>query len=121
MRPQYGAAGLRGIVPGTVSTVSRQTLQSVLPHVLEHTSLDQLGQRYQGKVRDNYTTADGRRIIVTTDRISAFDRILGTLPLKGQLLTACARWWFEHTREVAPNHLLSVPYRNYLYQHLGAL
>lgn len=60
-------------------------------------------------MRDHYTTADGRRIIVVTDRVSAFDRVLGTLPLKGQLLTSCAQWWFEHTRDVTPNHLLTVP------------
>jgi len=92
-----------------VPSVSRETIQSALPHVLLSTHLDSLGARYEGKVRDNYTTQDGRRIIVVTDRISAFDRIIGTLPLKGQLLTACANWWFENTRDVAPNHLLSCP------------
>jgi phosphoribosylaminoimidazole-succinocarboxamide synthase len=92
-----------------VSSFSREIIVSALPHVLERTAFDGLGSRYEGKVRDNYTTNDGRRIIVVTDRISAFDRVLGTLPLKGQLLTACASWWFENTSDVAPNHLLSVP------------
>jgi len=92
-----------------VPSVSRETILSALPHVLSGTHLDSLGARYEGKVRDNYTTQDGRRIIVVTDRISAFDRIIGTLPLKGQLLTTCANWWFENTRDVAPNHLLSCP------------
>jgi phosphoribosylaminoimidazole-succinocarboxamide synthase len=92
-----------------VPSVSRETIQSALPHVLSSTHLEALGARYEGKVRDNYTTQDGHRIIVVTDRISAFDRIIGTLPLKGQLLTTCAHWWFERTRDVAPNHLLSVP------------
>ncbi len=90
-------------------SVSRETIQSALPHVLASTHLDGLGVRYEGKVRDNYTTQDGKRVIVATDRISAFDRILGTLPLKGQLLTACANFWFEQTRDVAPNHILSTP------------
>ena len=90
-------------------SVSRETIQSALPYVLSSTHLEAIGARYEGKVRDNYTTQDGRRIIVVTDRISAFDRIIGTLPLKGQLLTTCANWWFEHTRDVAPNHLLSMP------------
>ena len=92
-----------------VPSVSRETIQSALPHVLLTTHLNSIGVRYEGKVRDNYTTQDGRRIIVVTDRISAFDRIIGTLPLKGQLLTTCAHWWFERTRDVAPNHLLSMP------------
>jgi phosphoribosylaminoimidazole-succinocarboxamide synthase len=71
--------------------------------------LSELGKRYEGKVRDNYSTPKGERIIVVTDRISAFDRILGTLPLKGQLLNYCAAWWFKKTADVAPNHVLSVP------------
>jgi phosphoribosylaminoimidazole-succinocarboxamide synthase len=71
--------------------------------------LDELGRRYEGKVRDNYTTKNGERYIVVTDRISAFDRILGTLPLKGQLLNHCAAFWFAQTKDVAQNHLLSVP------------
>jgi len=92
-----------------VSSVSRATIESVLPHVLEQTHLDELGKRYEGKVRDNYTTSNGQRYIVVTDRISAFDRILGTLPLKGQLLNHVAGFWFEQTKDIAPNHLLSVP------------
>jgi phosphoribosylaminoimidazole-succinocarboxamide synthase len=92
-----------------VSSVSRATIESVLPHVLERSDLSELGKRYEGKVRDNYSTPKGERIIVVTDRISAFDRILGTLPLKGQLLNYCAAWWFKKTADVAPNHVLSVP------------
>lgn len=92
-----------------MSSVSRATIESVLPHVLEQTHLDELGKRYEGKVRDNYTTSNGQRYIVVTDRISAFDRILGTLPLKGQLLNHVAGFWFEQTKDIAPNHLLSVP------------
>lgn len=90
-------------------SVTRATIESVLPHVLEQTHLDELGQRYEGKVRDNYSTPKGQRYIVVTDRISAFDRILGTLPLKGQLLNHIAAFWFEQTKDIAPNHLLSVP------------
>ena len=57
-------------------------LRSALQKTLDSTDLDALGQKYEGKVRDNYSTTDGRRIIVVTDRISAFDRVLGTLPLQ---------------------------------------
>lgn len=84
-------------------------LREALTKTLDRTDLDQLGRKYEGKVRDNYTTEDGRRFIVVTDRISAFDRVIGTLPLKGQVLNRLAAWWFDKTKEVAPNHVLSVP------------
>ncbi len=93
----------------TSTTVSDKTLHEALRATLDATDLDVLGKKYEGKVRDNYSTSDGRRYIVVTDRISAFDRVLGTLPFKGQVLNRIAHWWFERTREVAPNHLLSVP------------
>jgi len=60
-------------------------------------------------VRDNYTTQDGRRFIVVTDRISAFDRVLGTLPFKGQVLNSLAAFWFEQTKDIVPNHMLGMP------------
>jgi phosphoribosylaminoimidazole-succinocarboxamide synthase len=94
--------------------VTDPELRAALAHPLEGTDFPALGRRHAGKVRDNYTTADGRRIIIVTDRISAFDRILGTLPLKGQLLNRVAAFWFEQTRGVAPNHVLSVPDPNVL-------
>ena len=89
-------------------------LKQALDHPLSSTDFPELGRKYEGKVRDNYTTADGRRVIIATDRISAFDRVLGTLPLKGQVLGFAAAWWFEKTRGVAPNHVLSVPDPNVL-------
>jgi phosphoribosylaminoimidazole-succinocarboxamide synthase len=85
------------------------TLRQGLGQTLDHTELDFLGTKYQGKVRDNYTTSDGRRFIVVTDRISAFDRVLGTLPFKGQVLNSLAKFWFDETKSVVPNHMLSVP------------
>ncbi len=68
---------------------------------------------YEGKVRDCYSAA-GKRWIVTTDRISAFDHVLGTIPFKGQVLTRMAAYWFETTRDIAPNHLLRVADPNVL-------
>jgi phosphoribosylaminoimidazole-succinocarboxamide synthase len=94
--------------------VDISTLRAALPHCLEHTAFDGLGVKYEGKVRDNYTTSDGRRFIVVTDRISAFDRVLGTLPFKGQVLNRLAAWWFERTSKVAPNHMARVPDPNVL-------
>src|SRR6188768_1281427 len=90
------------------------TLEAALRTTLEATSLDALGTKYEGKVRDNYTTTDGRRYIVVTDRISAFDRVLGTLPLKGQVLNRLATFWFERTADVAPNHMIAMPDPNVL-------
>jgi phosphoribosylaminoimidazole-succinocarboxamide synthase len=81
---------------------------------LVETNFTELGTLYRGKVRDNYSSGDGRRFIITTDRISAFDRVLGTLPLKGQLLNQIAAWWFEQTRHIAKNHVLAVPDPNVL-------
>jgi phosphoribosylaminoimidazole-succinocarboxamide synthase len=89
--------------------VSQSTLRAALPHCLGETHFSsRLGVRYEGKVRDNYTR-DGKRFIVVTDRISAFDRVLGTVPFKGQVLNRLAAWWFEQTKEVAPNHLVGQP------------
>ncbi|MBL9026378.1 MAG: phosphoribosylaminoimidazolesuccinocarboxamide synthase [Myxococcales bacterium] len=94
--------------------VSAETLSAALTKTLADVSPEALGvpaswKRYEGKVRDNFTAADGRRVLVTTDRISAFDRVLGTLPFKGQVLNRIAAHWFSLTKSFAPNHLLSVP------------
>jgi phosphoribosylaminoimidazole-succinocarboxamide synthase len=97
-----------------VTDAHAEALKLALAHPLTGTDFSKLGKKYEGKVRDNYTTADGRRVIVATDRISAFDRVLGTLPLKGQVLGFAAAWWFEKTRGIAPNHVLSVPDPNVL-------
>jgi len=94
--------------------VDEAVFRQALAHPLESSDFPKLGRKYEGKVRDNYTTADGRRVIVVTDRISAFDRILTTLPLKGQVLNFAASWWFEATRNIAPNHVLEVPDPNVL-------
>lgn len=87
----------------------REQLTAALPFALERTHFEGLGRRYEGKVRDNYTTADGRRVLIATDRVSAFDRVLGTLPYKGQMLNRLSAFWFERTRGVAHNHLQRVP------------
>jgi phosphoribosylaminoimidazole-succinocarboxamide synthase len=75
---------------------------------LERTDFPEFGRRIEGKVRDSYVR-DGLRVLVTTDRVSTFDVIVGTLPFKGQVLNQLAAWWFERTRAVAPNHLVAVP------------
>ena len=65
---------------------------------------DALGARYSGKVRENFTR-DGLRTIVVTDRVSAFDRVLGTIPFKGQVLNRLAAYWFDRTAALFPNHM----------------
>jgi phosphoribosylaminoimidazole-succinocarboxamide synthase len=83
----------------------RADAHSVLPDA----TIPELPGHYRGKVRDNYDLPDGRRIIVASDRISAFDRILGAIPWKGMVLTQTARFWFEATRDICPNHVVSYP------------
>jgi phosphoribosylaminoimidazole-succinocarboxamide synthase len=93
--------------------VDPAALRRALPNCLAQTDLGFLGTKYEGKVRDNYTH-DGRRFIVVTDRISAFDRVLGTVPFKGQVLNRLAAWWFEKTKAIVPNHVVVVPDPNVL-------
>ncbi|MDD5308630.1 MAG: phosphoribosylaminoimidazolesuccinocarboxamide synthase [Deltaproteobacteria bacterium] len=86
----------------------RNVLFEQLRHPLETTDLPGLGTLQRGKVRDSYV-GSGRRFIVVTDRISAFDRVLGTLPFKGQVLNTAAAFWFDKTRDLVPNHVVDVP------------
>jgi phosphoribosylaminoimidazole-succinocarboxamide synthase len=88
--------------------LTHHELLQAIPHALASVDLPDLGPRYSGKVRDMYAL-DGRRVLITTDRISAFDRVLGVIPFKGQVLNQLSAWWFEQTRDVVANHLLAVP------------
>ena len=67
--------------------------------------LDNLGRHYRGKVRDNYYF-DNQILMVTSDRVSAFDHVLGTIPFKGQILSEIASFWFDKTKEIVPNHFI---------------
>lgn len=84
-------------------------IQAALPSALVETDLPGLTCTLRGKVRDNYDLPDGRRLIVATDRQSAFDQVLAAVPFKGQVLTATARFWFEKTADICPNHVLAFP------------
>lgn len=82
--------------------------------VLDHARIPELPNPYFGKVRDCYdlpatATEPARRILISSDRISAFDRILAAIPYKGQVLTQLARWWFDRTADLCPNHVLAYP------------
>jgi phosphoribosylaminoimidazole-succinocarboxamide synthase len=86
----------------------REILRAQLGKTLVETDLVGLGALYRGKVRDVYAS-DDRLVLVTTDRVSAFDRVLGTIPFKGQLLNQLALAAFEATADVCPNHVLASP------------
>jgi phosphoribosylaminoimidazole-succinocarboxamide synthase len=91
-----------------------QALRAQLRHTLESTPWTTIGgkklERYDGKVRDCFIDRDNNeRIIVVTDRLSAFDAVVGTIPSKGQVLNQLATFWFEKTQHIAPNHMLRVP------------
>ena len=88
--------------------ISDARLRAELRNTLAETNLPIKGQVERGKVRDSYRLGD-RRIIVTTDRVSAFDCVLGTIPFKGQVLNQIAAFWFRKTADIAPNHVLEIP------------
>jgi phosphoribosylaminoimidazole-succinocarboxamide synthase len=83
--------------------------------ILDHARIAELPNPYFGKVRDCYDLPpdaehpQGRRILISTDRISAFDRILAAIPFKGQVLTQVARFWFDATADLCPNQVLAYP------------
>ncbi|MGB0679758.1 MAG: phosphoribosylaminoimidazolesuccinocarboxamide synthase [Polyangiales bacterium] len=94
--------------------LSAEVLRAALPHCLAQSHCPALGTPRRGKVRDIYPLPDGRLAWVTTDRISAFDQAIGTLPFKGQVLTWTAAHNFGALADIAPHHLLSVPDPNVL-------
>jgi phosphoribosylaminoimidazole-succinocarboxamide synthase len=73
-----------------------------------------LPDRRDGKVRVSYAWAEDQRLFVTTDRLSAFDRVLAGVPYKGQVLNQLAAWWFDQTDDVVANHVVAVPDPNLL-------
>ena len=87
--------------------LSDTILKNQLKQALDRTDFS-IGRKYEGKVRDNYTL-NGKRIIITTDRISAFDRVLCTIPFKGQVLNETSAFWFEKTKNIVKNHMIEVP------------
>lgn len=88
--------------------MKHEQIKAQLEHVLTHTDYDFLGEKYEGKVRDCYTSGDVR-FLVTTDRFSAFDVVLTSIPFKGQTLNQLAVKWFEMSKNIVPNHIIDVP------------
>ena len=90
--------------------MDRSVIRGHLDHCITETSLGGLGERYSGKVRDTYRTPDGDYVLIATDRISAFDHILPRpIPFKGQVLNGVSAHFFDATRDIVPNHVLSTP------------
>ncbi len=87
--------------------VKAKDIIKAIPLSLKTTDFD-FGETFIGKVRDTYILPE-KRIIITTDRQSAFDRVLGQIPFKGAVLNQLAAWWFEQTSKIVQNHLISVP------------
>lgn len=84
-----------------------EKLFAALPFCLTETQLA-AGKKYRGKVRDTYDFGD-KLILITTDRQSAFDRVLASVPYKGQVLNLTSAWWFEKTKHIIANHLIDIP------------
>jgi phosphoribosylaminoimidazole-succinocarboxamide synthase len=93
--------------------ISDTDLRAAIPNALSTLDLSQFGQQYSGKVRE-MLILQNRRLLVTTDRISAFDVVLGAIPFKGQVLNQLALWWFAQTQDIVPNHVISSPDPNLL-------
>lgn len=89
--------------------ISDQIIQEQIKHTLTQTNLDFLGAKYEGKVRDNYTTSDGQRILITTDKLSAFDRNIAAIPFKGEVLNRISTSWFKKTQHIVGNHMIDTP------------
>lgn len=96
--------------------IQSRRILSALPLVLQTIEIPGFGKKYQGKVRDFYRV-DGKRILITTDRQSAFDVILGNIPFKGAVLNLLASYWFDKTKHIVPNHKIFVPHPNVLIAH----
>lgn len=91
--------------------ISTKTLEKIRSRVLKTVNIPKLSPKYQGKVRDFYKK-DHIRILITTDRISAFDRVLGYIPYKGQVLNQLSEFWFKETRDIVDNHIIDVIHPN---------
>jgi phosphoribosylaminoimidazole-succinocarboxamide synthase len=95
--------------------MTREQLLAAIPNCLTATTLEIPGaKKYVGKVRDTYDLGDGRLLLITTDRQSGFDRMLGAIPYKGQVLNRTSLNWFEMTRGIVGNHVIASPHANAL-------
>lgn len=93
-------------------------IRDQLHNTVHEIKLPQLGKHYRGKVRENFIDEENhQRIIISTDRLSAFDKVITTIPFKGQLLNQMSTFWFEKTKHIAPNHIIDIPDPNVVRVH----
>ena len=83
--------------------------RAALANCLTDAEFPELPNFQRGKGRDSYDLPDGRRVMIATDRQSAFDIVLAAVPFKGQVLNETALFWFEETRDICPNHVIDYP------------
>ena len=89
--------------------ITVETLRPFLKTTLQSTDFQGLGEKYTGKVRDVYLLSPQKRLLIATDRQSAFDTLWCEIPLKGQVLTHISAWWFDQIKDVMPTHVISMP------------
>lgn len=99
-----------------VSENIEEIIRKQLSNTLEATNFSSLGRLYKGKVRDNYIQ-DDKRIIIASDRLSSFDRVITTIPFKGQMLNQVSAFWFEKTKDLVKNHIIDIPDPNVAVVH----
>lgn len=90
-----------------------EIIKEHIEDVLRGTDFKNIGERKVGKVRDIYTMPD-KIILISTDRHSSFDRIIAHIPFKGEVLNQISAFWFENTKDIIQNHVLSIPDPNVL-------
>jgi phosphoribosylaminoimidazole-succinocarboxamide synthase len=88
--------------------VSKSAILKALPQVLQSVDIPELGKKDHGKVRDIYWK-DNQRVLITTDRQSAFDVILGCIPFKGAVLNQLSEFWLENVKHIVDTHMIAVP------------
>lgn len=91
--------------------IDRQTIVKSIPNAVTRVSVKNLGPKKSGKVRD-WFVKDSLRVLVATDRISAFDRVLGHIPFRGAVLNKLSAFWFEKTRDIVQNHMIGIIHPN---------
>ncbi len=96
--------------------LTQDELIAAIPHALHSVELPGWGAKHSGKVRDIYQRGS-ERLLITTDRVSAFDRVLGVIPYKGQVLNQLSAWWFTQTQDIVANHVIAIPDPNVTLAH----
>lgn len=86
----------------------RAIIKANLKNTVTETNLAGFKKVHVGKVRDTYEK-NGQRVIITTDRQSAFDRVLAAIPFKGSVLNQFAAFWFDKTKDIVENHIIAIP------------